>query len=35
MEDPKKGHNIPHVCYELGIRCIGLKEFLIENKFKF
>lgn len=35
MESPNKGHNIPHVCYELGVRCIGLKEFFIENEFKF
>ena len=35
MENPNKGHNIPHVCYELDVRCIGLKEFLMENDFKF
>lgn len=35
MENPSKGHNIPHVCYELDVRCIGLKEFLMENEFKF
>lgn len=35
MENPNKGHNIPHVCHELDVRCIGLKEFLIENNFKF
>ena len=35
LENPNKGHNIPHVCYELNVRCIGIKEFFIENKFKF
>lgn len=35
MENPNKGHNIPHVCHELNVRCIGLKEFLKENHFKF
>ena len=35
LENPNYGHNIPHVCYELDVRCIGLKEFFIENDFKF
>ena len=35
LENPNYGHNIPHVCYKLDVRCIGLKEFLMENKFKF
>ena len=34
-ENPNHGHNIPHVCYLLDVRCIGLKEFLVENGFKF
>lgn len=35
LENPNNGHNIPHVCHELNVRCIGLKKFLTENKFKF
>lgn len=35
MEKENKGHNIPHVCHELKIKCIDLKKFLIENEFKF
>lgn len=35
LENPSNGHNIPHVCYLLNVRCIGLKDFLIENNFKF
>lgn len=35
LENPNYGHNIPHVCYLLDVRCIGIKEFLMENKFRF
>ena len=35
MENPNKGHNIPHVCFNLNVRCIGLRDFFIENDFKF
>ena len=35
LENPNNGHNIPHVCYLLGVKCIGIKEFLMENDFKF
>ena len=35
LENPNYGHNIPHVCYLLDVRCIGLKEFLMETEFKF
>lgn len=34
-ENVNKGHNIPHVCYELDVECIGLKDFLLNNNFKF
>ena len=35
MESPKKCCNIPDVCRKVNVRCIGLKEFLMENEFKF
>lgn len=35
LENPNHGHNIPHVCYLLDVRCIGLKKFFVENEFKF
>lgn len=34
-ESPNKGYNIPHVCRELNVKCVGLKDFLSINGFKF
>ena len=34
-EQPRKKHNMPHVCDELNVRHINLKEFFKENNIKF
>ena len=35
MENPDKAFNIPQVCKKLDVKCIGLKDFLLENEFRF
>ena len=34
-ESPKNQLNIPHVCKELNVKCIGIKKFFIENELQF
>jgi hypothetical protein len=34
-ESPRKQYNIPHVCKELKVDCIGIKEFFLENELQF
>ncbi|KZX11105.1 DUF4411 family protein [Methanobrevibacter curvatus] len=34
-ESPKNQYNIPHVCKELNVNCIGIKDFFIENRLRF